>query len=149
MNVCRSFDLAEESLQEAFATALTAWARDGVPRNPGAWLTTVAHRKLLDVVRREKTRSEKQTELEYETERLQPEGAELVALEGQLKDQVDSPNGYSENYPDERLRLIFTCCHPSLNQESQVALTLRTRAGNYRRDCASFFVARTDSGPNW
>jgi predicted RNA polymerase sigma factor len=117
-----SFDLAEESLQEAFATAVAAWARDGVPRNPGAWLTTVAHRKLLDVVRREKTRSEKQSELEYETERLQPERPELAALEGQLKYQADSPNGYSENYPDERLRLIFTCCHPSLNQESQVAL---------------------------
>ncbi len=68
-----SFDLAEESLQEAFAAALTAWAHDGVPHNPAAWLTTVAHRKLLDVVRREKIRSEKQTELEYETARLLPE----------------------------------------------------------------------------
>ena len=55
-----SFDLAEESLQEAFAVAVTSWARDGVPRNPGAWLTTVAHRKLLDAVRREKTKTEKQ-----------------------------------------------------------------------------------------
>ena len=135
-----SFDLAEESLQEAFATALTAWARDGVPLNPGAWLTTVAHRKLLDVVRREKTRSDKQTELEYETERLQPETPELAALEGQLKYQVDSPNGYSENYPDERLRLIFTCCHPSLNQESQVALTLRTLGGLTTGEIARAFL---------
>src|SRR5262245_9574203 len=68
-----SFDLAEESLQEAFASAVTSWERDGVPRNPGAWLTTVAHRKLLDTLRREKTKTEKQPELEYETERLLPE----------------------------------------------------------------------------
>src|SRR6476469_5393324 len=74
-----SFDLAEESLQEAFATALTAWERDGVPSNPGAWLTTVAHRKLLDAVRREKIKSEKQPELEYETERLQPDSQQLVS----------------------------------------------------------------------
>ena len=135
-----SFDLAEESLQESFAAALTAWAHDGVPHNPAAWLTTVAHRKLLDVVRREKIRSEKQTELEYETARLLPERDELVALEEQLKHQVDSPNGYSENYPDERLRLIFTCCHPSLNQESQVALTLRTLGGLTTGEIARAFL---------
>ena len=135
-----SFDLAEESLQEAFATALTAWARDGVPRNPGAWLTTVAHRKLVDVVRREKIRSEKQSQLEYETERLQPEAGEFAALEEQLDYQVDSSNSYSVSYPDERLRLIFTCCHPSLNQESQVALTLRTLGGLTTGEIARAFL---------
>src|SRR6266850_8172759 len=67
-----SFDLAEESLQEAFASAAANWEKDGAPRNPGAWLTTVAHRKLLDAVRREKTRAEKQPALEYESARLQP-----------------------------------------------------------------------------
>src|ERR1041385_4915207 len=66
-----SFDLAEEALHEAFVTAAESWERDGPPRNPGAWLTTVAQRKLLDARRREKTKSEKQPELEYETERLQ------------------------------------------------------------------------------
>ena len=62
-----SFDLAEESLQEAFSAALANWEQDGTPNNPGAWLTRVAHRKLLDMLRREKTKSDKQSELEYET----------------------------------------------------------------------------------
>ena len=66
-----SFDLAEESLQEAFAAAVVNWEQNGPPRNPGAWLTTVAQRKLLDARRRERTKTEKQPELEYETERLQ------------------------------------------------------------------------------
>ena len=65
-----SFDLAEESLQEAFSAALANWEQDGTPNNPGAWLTRVAHRKLLDMLRREKTKSDKQPELEYETHRL-------------------------------------------------------------------------------
>src|SRR5213593_4810766 len=103
-----SFDLAEESLQEAFAVAVINWAEQGPPNNPGAWLTTVAHRKLLDALRREKTKSDKQTELEYETQRLQPD-SELDLVEETVE------------YPDDRLRLIFTCCHPSLSQEARVA----------------------------
>ncbi|MGH9883643.1 MAG: sigma factor, partial [Pyrinomonadaceae bacterium] len=97
-----SFDLAEESLQEAFTSAVVSWERDGTPRNPGAWLTTVAHRRLLDALRREKTRSEKQPEIQYEIERLQP-GSEMT-----------EPASFEEvvEYPDDRLRLIFTCCHP-------------------------------------
>jgi RNA polymerase sigma-70 factor, ECF subfamily len=122
-----SFDLAEESLQEAFASAVASWERDGPPRNPGAWLTTVAHRKLLDAVRREKTKSEKQPELEYETLRLQPDG-EL----GLFEETVE--------YPDDRLRLIFTCCHPSLSQETQVALTLRTLGGLTTTEIARAFL---------
>src|ERR1700682_1357605 len=70
IRISGSFDLAEESLQEAFASAAANWEREGTPRNPGAWLTTVAHRKLLDAVRRERTKAEKQHELEYEAERL-------------------------------------------------------------------------------
>jgi RNA polymerase sigma-70 factor (ECF subfamily) len=111
-----SFDLAEEALQEAFASAVTNWEKDGTPGNPGAWLTTVAHRKLLDAVRREKTKSDKHSELEYEVQRLQPDTEPAV-----FDDTVE--------YPDDRLRLIFTCCHPSLSQEAQVALTLRTLGG--------------------
>src|SRR2546428_12282461 len=67
-----SFDLAEEALHEAFASAVASWEREGTPRNPGAWLTTVAHRKLLDAGRREKTRSDKQSAFEYESHRFQP-----------------------------------------------------------------------------
>jgi len=111
-----SFDLAEESLQEAFATAVKNWDEQGTPRNPGAWLTTVAHRKLVDAIRREQTKNEKQPQLEYEVQRLQVD---------------DIPELFEEDveYPDDRLRLIFTCCHPSLSQEAQVALTLRTLGG--------------------
>ena len=121
-----SFDLAEESLQEALATAAIAWDRDGVPRNPGAWLTRVGHRKLIDAVRREKTRSDKQGELQYETENFQ------VAEEPPLEESVE--------YPDDRLRLIFTCCHPSLGREAQVALTLRTLGGLTTTEIARAFL---------
>jgi len=110
-----SFDLAEESLQEAFTTAAANWEENGIPRNPAAWLTTVAHRKLLDLVRREKTRTDKQPQLEFETQRLLSNEPEF------LEDEVE--------YPDDRLRLIFTCCHPSISQQAQVALTLRTLGG--------------------
>ena len=103
------------------------WERDGAPRNPGAWLTTVAHRKLLDAVRRDKTRSDKQAEVEYETTRLQP------FAEPTLPDD-------SVEYPDDRLRLIFTCCHPSLSREAQVALTLRTLGGLTTTEIAHAFL---------
>ncbi len=122
-----SFDLAEEALQEAFTSAASTWERDGPPRNPGAWLTTVAHRKLLDAVRRDKTRSDKQSEVEYETSRLHP-FAEPVSLEEAVE------------YPDDRLRLIFTCCHPSLSREAQVALTLRTLGGLTTTEIAHAFL---------
>ena len=122
-----SFDLAEESLQEAFASAASNWPGDGAPRNPGAWLTTVAHRKLLDAVRREKTKTENQTELAYEAERLQTNDEPAL-----LEEAVE--------YPDDRLRLIFTCCHPSLSREAQVALTLRTLGGLTTTEIARAFL---------
>jgi RNA polymerase sigma-70 factor, ECF subfamily len=122
-----SFDLAEESLQEAFKSALINWEKQGPPQNPGAWLTTAAHRKLLDAVRREKTKSDKQSELEYETQRLHPD-CELEFVEEDVE------------YPDDRLRLIFTCCHPSLSQETRVALTLRTLGGLTTTEIARAFL---------
>ena len=122
-----SFDLAEEALQEAFTSAASTWERDGTPRNPGAWLTTVAHRKLLDSVRRDKTRTDKQAEIEYESNRLRP------FAEPALPDD-------SVEYPDDRLRLIFTCCHPSLSREAQVALTLRTLGGLTTTEIAHAFL---------
>ena len=125
-----SFDLAEESLQEAFVSAAENWEKDGAPGNPGAWLTTVAHRKLLDAVRREKTKSDKQPELEYEAERLQSYD-DPALLEG-AEEAVE--------YPDDRLRLIFTCCHPSLNRGAQVALTLRTLGGLTTTEIARAFL---------
>src|SRR5262245_10504640 len=98
-----SFDLAEESLQEAFATAVKNWDEQGTPRNPGAWLTTVAHRKLVDAIRREQTKNEKQPQLEYEVQRLQVD---------------DLPELFEENveYPDDCIRLILTCCKHTIRR---------------------------------
>ena len=127
IRLSNSFDLAEEALQEALGSAVAAWGRNGAPQNPGAWLTTVAHRKLLDAIRREKTRSEKQPQLEYEAQRLQP-GGEPALLEETVE------------YPDDRLRLIFTCCHPALSQEAQVALTLRALGGLTTAEIARAFL---------
>ncbi|HEU0253349.1 MAG TPA: sigma factor [Pyrinomonadaceae bacterium] len=87
-----SFDLAEEALQEAFVSAASTWPSGAVPHNPGAWLTTVAHRKLLDAVRRDKTRTDKQSEIESEASGLKP------FVEPMLEEPVE--------YPDDRLRLI-------------------------------------------
>jgi RNA polymerase sigma-70 factor (ECF subfamily) len=122
-----SFDLAEEATQEAFASAMVHWKRSGIPQKPGAWLTTVAHRKLLDSIRREKTRNDKQPELLYESRSSeQPDESALV--------------DESVEYPDDRLRLIFTCCHPALNREAQVALTLRTLGGLATPEIARAFL---------
>ena len=124
IRISGSFDLAEEALQEAFTSAASKWGLEGTPQNPGAWLTTVAHRKLLDAVRRDRTRTDKQAELAFETTRLQPFAAPVL----------------TDEYPDDRLRLIFTCCHPSLVREAQVALTLRTLGGLTTTEIAHAFL---------
>lgn len=128
IRIAGSFDLAEEAMQEAFASALANWPAKGIPDNPGAWITAVAHRKLIDHGRRERTRREKQEPLLYETPTVQQPEAEA------LFDSVTMP------YPDDRLRLIFTCCHPALNQEAQVALTLRTLGGLTTPEIARAFL---------
>jgi RNA polymerase sigma-70 factor, ECF subfamily len=123
-----SFDLAEEAMQEAFATALQNWPEKGVPQNPAAWITAVAQRKLIDHGRRERTRREKQEPLLYETPTVhEPEADALFAAEEMM-------------YPDDRLRLVFTCCHPALNMEAQVALTLRTLGGLSTPEIARAFL---------
>jgi RNA polymerase sigma-70 factor (ECF subfamily) len=111
-----SFDLAEEALQDAFASALQAWHDEGVPRNPGAWITAVAFRKLIDRVRREKRYAALDTSFDIEAPLL------------------------TEEFEDDRLRLMFTCCHPALNQEAQVALTLRTLGGLTTAEIARVFL---------
>jgi len=127
IRISGSFDLAEEAMQEAFAVALGEWEQKGVPRNPGAWITAVAHRKLIDYVRRERTRSEKEPELLYET-KLSSAAPDAAWQETAME------------YPDDRLRLIFTCCHPALNVEAQVALTLRTLGGLTTSEIARAFL---------
>jgi RNA polymerase sigma-70 factor (ECF subfamily) len=103
-------DIAEEAAAEAFATAVQRWPASGVPPSPGAWLTTTAHRTAIDRIRRENKRDDKQKE-------------------AQLLYDDDDPPGPLGAIDDERLRLIFTCCHPALAMEARVALTLRMVAG--------------------
>jgi RNA polymerase sigma-70 factor, ECF subfamily len=127
IRISGSFDLAEEAMQEAFASALARWPESGIPDNPAAWITTAAHRKLIDALRRDQTRREKQDPLRYEMPTsVEPDESSLDAT--------------SMNYPDDRLRLIFTCCHPALNVEAQVALTLRTLGGLTTVEIARAFL---------
>ncbi len=114
------FDLAEEATQQAFAVAAERWPRDGVPANPGAWLTITARNRALDRIRRERTLAEKARQLEV------PE----VAMD-ELDDTV---------IEDERLELIFTCCHPALALEAQVSLTLRALGGLTTEEIARAFL---------
>src|SRR5688500_4785045 len=104
------FDLAEESAQEAFAAAIDQWRRDGVPEFPRAWIIQTARHKAIDRIRRQ-TRFEEKRE-------------SYAVLE--LSRGIEEPNYDAGEIPDDRLRLIFTCCHPALALETQVALTLRT-----------------------
>ncbi|HZU31056.1 MAG TPA: RNA polymerase sigma factor [Candidatus Angelobacter sp.] len=127
IRICGSFDLAEEAMQEAFTAAVTHWPAKGIPENPGAWITSVAHRKLVDHSRRERTRREKQEPLLYETPTVYKPDMTMA------EDEVTT-------FPDDRLRLIFTCCHPALHQESQVALTLRTLGGLTTPEIARAFL---------
>jgi RNA polymerase sigma-70 factor, ECF subfamily len=115
------FDLAEEAAQEAFAIAAERWPRDGVPDNPGAWLLTTARNRAINRIRRERTLVQKTRLLEV------PEAVE---------DHVDE----TTTFPDERLELIFTCCHPALATEAQVALTLRTLGGLTTDEIARAFL---------
>ncbi len=139
IRACGSFDLAEEAMQEAFASALASWPVRGVPEKPGAWIMAVAQRKLIDGVRRAATRTEKQDELTHEVRRMTPMASALG--EGRAGDvQADSGAEMSSDYPDDRLRLIFTCCHPALNREAQVGLTLRTLGGLTTTEIARAFL---------
>jgi RNA polymerase sigma-70 factor (ECF subfamily) len=132
--VARDIDLAEECVQDAYVAALDAWSRQGVPRNPGAWLTTTARRRALDALRRDRTLRAKLPLL------IEPgppvTGAGLTGpgrgtAGGQAEDDV---------IPDDRLRLVFTCCHPALAREAQVALTLRLVCGLTTAEIAQAFL---------
>jgi RNA polymerase sigma-70 factor, ECF subfamily len=103
------FDLAEEATQEAFAIAAERWPRDGAPDNPGAWLLTTARNRAINRIRRDRTLAQK---------------TRLLEVQEAVEDDVDETT-----FPDERLELVFTCCHPALATEAQVALTLRTLGG--------------------
>jgi len=115
------FDLAEEATQEAFAIAAERWPRDGAPTHPGTWLVTTARNRAIDRIRRDRTLAEKTRLLEV------PEAAEDI-----MDDET--------TFPDERLELVFTCCHPALGTEAQVALTLRTLGGLSTPEIARAFL---------
>ena len=126
------FQLAEDSLQDAFATALERWPADGVPNVPAAWILTTGRRKAIDRLRRDQTLQRKRDALQR-----------LAVLEQQLAEGDDVTSGDSGDaglLEDDRLRLIFTCCHPALAPEVQVALTLRTVAGLETREIARAFL---------
>jgi RNA polymerase sigma-70 factor, ECF subfamily len=114
------FELAEDAAQEAFGIAAERWPRDGAPDNPRAWLVTTARNRAIDRIRRERTLAEKTRQLEA------PEAVE---------DEMDEMT-----IPDERLELIFTCCHPALALDAQVALTLRTLGGLTSEEIARAFL---------
>jgi RNA polymerase sigma-70 factor (ECF subfamily) len=125
------FTLAEDSLQDAFAEALVRWPGDGVPPRPGGWITTTARRRAIDVVRRARTFRRRAEVLER-----------LVAAEDEALEEPVAIEGEDGGPRDDRLRLLFTCCHPALSLESQVALTLRMVAGLTTREIARAFLAQ-------
>jgi RNA polymerase sigma-70 factor (ECF subfamily) len=114
------FDLAEEAAQEAFAVAAERWPRDGVPANPGVWLVTTARNRAIDRIRRDRTLVAK---------------TRLLEVPEPVEDRMDATT-----FPDERLELVFTCCHPALAADAQVALTLRTLGGLSTPEIARAFL---------
>ncbi|HEY2549730.1 MAG TPA: sigma-70 family RNA polymerase sigma factor [Streptosporangiaceae bacterium] len=123
VRVARDIDLAEECVQDAYVAALDAWTRQGVPRSPGAWLTTAARRRALDALRRDRTLRSKLPLLVEPAQEPEPGG-----------------RGAIDEIGDDRLALIFTCCHPALAVEAQVALTLRLLCGLSTAEIARAFL---------
>ena len=121
----KDFELAEDALQDAMLVALERWPLDGIPRNPSAWITTTARHKAIDRLRRTSTLARKQMLLQELVEQEEQRGTEEV------EDRA---------IPDERLKLMFTCCHPALSLEAQVALTLHTLGGLSTPEIASAFL---------
>ncbi|HXA71649.1 MAG TPA: sigma-70 family RNA polymerase sigma factor, partial [Stellaceae bacterium] len=124
------FELAEEGLQDAFAAAVEQWPMAGMPENPRAWLVSVGRRKAIDRVRRQVLQRSKRGELEAE-----------AAVAAQVAPLEESEDGFG----DDMLRLIFTCCHPALNPEVQVALTLRAVCGLATPEVARAFLVSEET----
>ena len=116
------WDLAEECAQDAFTAALQRWPRDGIPGRPGAWLTTAARNRAIDVLRRKAV------------------GAAKLREVAAMSYEPEPPTADDSGVPDDRLRLMFTCCHPALSLEARVALTLRTLAGLTTAEIARAFL---------
>src|SRR2546427_10356675 len=123
------FDLAEEAVQESFAVALQRWPAHGVPDNPGAWITTTARNRAIDRLRRRRN-------LETKTVALR----QMAELEAIGREAGPGLHEHMTGIVDDRLRLIFTCCHPALSPEARTALTLRTLGGLTTREIARAFL---------
>jgi RNA polymerase sigma-70 factor (ECF subfamily) len=124
-----NFQLAEDCLQDAVIVAMEKWAVDGLPKSPAGWLISVARRKAIDRMRRSQNFASKQGEIAY-----------LMDLENQFDEDVDVTV-----IPDKRLEMIFTCCHPALEEKTRVALTLRTLAGLSTEEIAAAFLDKPDA----
>ena len=134
------FDLAEEMLQEAYATALQKWPADGVPANPRAWLIRTARNRAIDRLRRDRRFDVKREDIARYTEHI-------ASADADSADSTAPPDSTEEMFPDDRLRLIFTCCHPALPTEAQVALTLQTVCGVTTEEISrAFLVPLVDDG---
>ncbi len=121
-------DAAEEAVQDAFAVAVARWPSDGEPPNPGAWIVTTARNRAIDRLRRESVRDERHAQAH-----------QLYGAAAQVPGR-STPAQEEETVPDDRLRLIFTCCHPALNQPAQIALTLRLLGGLETPEVARAFL---------
>ncbi len=132
IRITGDWDLAEECAQDAFAMALRRWPSDGVPGRPGAWLTTAARNRAIDVLRRRAVGAAKLRAVAA----LTPSGDSAGAFGEASATETDH-----SGVPDDRLRLMFTCCHPALTLEARVALTLRTLAGLTTAEIARAFLA--------
>jgi RNA polymerase sigma-70 factor (ECF subfamily) len=119
------FQLAEDAVQDAFAAAVATWPRDGVPRSPGAWIATAARRRAIDRLRRNRAIADR---------------AQRLAELGRIQAAEHSPEQVESSVPDDRLRLIFTCCHPALSMPARVALTLRALGGLSTGEIARAFL---------
>src|SRR5512132_1299559 len=117
------FDLAEEAAQEAFAAAVDQWRESGVPDSPPAWIIQTARHKAIDRLRRQARFKEK-----------------VESYASELSQTIEQPDYDTDEIPDDRLRLIFTCCHPSLAPEAQIALTLKTLCGLSTEEIARAFL---------
>jgi len=133
IRVLGDFDLAEEAVQEAFVIALETWPARGIPDNPGAWITTTARNRAIDRLRRKRVLAEKAELLRRQTA-IEDELAAIDPLAA-----IDGPDAMSP-IVDDRLRLIFTCCHPALAMDARVALTLRTLGGLTTPEIARAFL---------
>jgi RNA polymerase sigma-70 factor (ECF subfamily) len=119
-----SFELAEDAVQDAFAAAVEQWPREGTPNNPAAWIASTARHKAIDKARRQSWFAQRRDEIQR-----------LIEF-----DMSSESSTNADSFPDERLRLIFTCCHPAINREAQVALSLRTLCGLTTEEIARAFL---------